>query len=97
MDTIVEDFWKKWVECYAPTTVKQNKWHSENSRELKVGDVVVVADRNALRGQYFIAKVCETFPGIDGRVGSTVKDCKGCKEAVMIRAVQKLALLVPVD
>ena len=30
--------------------------------------MVVVADSNTLRGRYFLAQVCEFFPGSDGQV-----------------------------
>jgi len=107
LDAILNDFWKSWTELYAPTMVKQNKWHSGSGRDLRVGDVVVVSDNNALRGQYYLAKVKDVYPGIDGRirkvgleyksfkVGSVVRDYSGCKAVKIVRGVQRLALLVP--
>jgi hypothetical protein len=109
IDGILDDFWKRWVEFYAPTMVKQNKWNKEAQRDLKVGDVVSVADSNMLRGRYFVARVVEVEPGLDGRVrrvgleykkfrvGSALRDCSGCRPVKIYRAVQRLALLLPVE
>ena len=38
---VVDDFWRKWMELYAPTLIAQNKWFNK-SRNLKVGDTVLV-------------------------------------------------------
>ena len=109
IDGILDDFWKRWVEFYAPTMVRQNKWSKEAKRDLKVGDVVSVADSNMLRGQYFVARVVEVKPGSDGRVrhggleykrfrvGSALRDCSGCPPVKIYRSVQRLALLLPVE
>ena len=109
IDGILDDFWKRWVQSYAPTMVKQNKWSKEAKRDLKVGDVVSVADSNMLRGRYFVATVVEVKPGADGlvrhvglvykrfRVGSALRDCSGCPPAKIHRSVQRLALLLPVE
>ena len=71
--------------------------------------MVVVADSNALRGRYFIARVCEIFPSQDGqvrkvsleyksfRVGSRASDYIVNKVFRITRSVRKLALLVPCD
>ena len=60
-------FWNHWTELYAPTLIKQTKWHRPD-QNLKVGDIVAVADQNSLREKYHIAKVAEVFPGKDGKV-----------------------------
>ena len=60
-------FWKHWTELYVPTLIKQTKWHRPD-QNLKVDDIVAVADHNSLRGKYHIAKVADVFPGKDGKV-----------------------------
>ena len=62
-----------------------------------------------LRGRYYIAKVCEVYPGCDGRVrkvgleyktfrvGSAVQRYEGRKATRVVRSIHKLALLVPVS
>ena len=52
---------------YAPTLVIQRKWNV-HTRNLRLGDVVIVADRNVLRGEYRLGIVKEVFPDADGKV-----------------------------
>jgi hypothetical protein len=106
--SISEDFWKAWAKLYAPTLVYQRKW-KQRSRNLQAGDIVAVADTNPLRGQYKIARVVEVFPGVDGivrkvtiayknfRVGERMHEYTGSKDVVVVRSVQRLALLIPID
>ena len=111
VQSVVEDFWKQWTELYAPALVVQRKWHTA-SRNLRPGDVVIVADRNTLRGDYRLALVKDVFPGEDGKVrkvtvqyksyhtAERVHEYRGARDTVkdaVSRAVQRLALLVPVD
>ena len=86
----------------------QRKWHTA-SRNLCPGDVVILADKNTLRGDYRLALVKDVFPGEDGKVskvtvqyksyrtGERVHEYRGARDIVVSRAVQRLALLVPVD
>ena len=104
---VTSHFWKKWQELYIPNIISQHKW-TQDSRNLVPGDVVLVCDSNRLRGQYTIAKVKEVFPGKDGhvrtvsliyknlRIGEKLRDYHGSSSRVIIRSVQKLALLVQV-
>ena len=48
---IVSAFWKRWVREVFPNLVICPKWHTER-RNLKVGDVVLIQDDNALRGKW---------------------------------------------
>ena len=104
----VNSFWKRWVEFCAPALAIHKKWLTEH-RNLQPGDVVMIADQNSLRGEYRLGLVKEVFPGKDGkvrkvalsyksfRVGSGHKLYGGGSDTVIIRSVQKLALLVPVN
>ena len=68
----------------------------------------VTSASNRLRGQYTIAKVKKVFPGKYGhvrtvsliyknfRIGEKLRDYHGSCSRVIIRSVQKLALLVQV-
>jgi len=101
-------FWQRWCELCAPALVIQRKWHTTH-RNLQPGDVVIVADQNAFRGQYKIALVKSVFPGTDGKVrrvtltyknfkvGEHVNRYSGSPDTEITRSVQKLALLVPFD
>ncbi|XP_061896161.1 uncharacterized protein LOC133645296 [Entelurus aequoreus] len=52
----VTKFWKKWSQLAGPNLFIRNKWHTKE-RNVSVGDVVWLADQNALRGQYKLARV----------------------------------------
>ena len=105
---INDKFWKYWCELYAPTMMYQPKWH-KSQRDLQPGDVVAIADQNHIRGKYHIARVSEIFPSKDGKVrrvavvyknfrqGEKVNTYKGAKDTKVVRSVQRLALLAPVD
>ena len=45
----------------------RKKWNAKN-RNVMVGDLVIVADPNAVRGKWHIGKVLQVFPGEDGLV-----------------------------
>lgn len=108
VQSVVENFWKHWTELYAPTLVVQKKWHT-SSRNLRPGDVVIVADKNTFKGDYRLALVKEAFPGKDGKVrrvtvqyksyrtGERPHEYRGGTDIVVSRAAQRLALLVPAD
>ena len=67
VQSVGDDVWKRWIKLYAPTLVVQWKWHTAR-RNLRPGDVVIVADKNTLKGDYRLALVKEVFPGEDGKV-----------------------------
>ena len=108
IDSIADEFWDKWTELYAPSLIPQGKWKTR-AKNLRPGDVVAVADSNALRGKYYIAQVHEVFPSRDGvvrkvsvryknfKVGERVCEYTGSKDVIVFRSVQKLALLVPAN
>ncbi|RUA05209.1 MAG: hypothetical protein DSY43_05115, partial [Gammaproteobacteria bacterium] len=96
---VTEDFWKRWTELYAPTLIVRRKWHT-STRNLRPGDVVIVADKNVFRGEYRLGLVKEVFPSGDGkvrrvsvtyknyRVGEDVREYRGAKDVTVTRAVQ---------
>ena len=108
VNAVGDQFWKHWVELFAPSLVYRTKWH-EPTRDLRVGDIVNVSDSNALKGDYRLAKVSEVHPGSDGRVRSatvTYKHFKsgessrtygGAQSTSVRRSIQRLVLLVPVE
>ena len=109
VQSTIDDFWGKWIQLYAPTLVIQRKWNV-HTRNLRLGDVVIVADRNVLRGEYRLGIVKEVFPDADGkvrrvlvtyknfRVGNIGQKYYGVSDTVTVsRSVHRLALLVPVN
>ena len=106
VQSVVEDFWKRWTELYAPALVVQHKWHTA-SRNLRPGDVVIVADKDTLRGDFRLALVKDVFPGENGKVrkvtvqyksyrtGERVHEYRGVRNIVHVvsRVVQRLEYL----
>ena len=94
---VVNSFWKRWTREVFPQMVGRPKWHT-SSRNLEEGDIVLVQDSNALRGEWKMARVTEAVAGLDGKV-RRVKlfyRTKGTGSGQEIeRAVQNLILLVP--
>ena len=79
------------------------------TRGVKVGDIVLVADSNTFRGDYRLARVVQVHPSKDGitrrasvayknyKVGEALREYKGAKDTVVERSLQKLSLLIPVE
>lgn len=106
VQSIANCFWERWCELCAPALVVQKKWHTSH-RNLQPSDVVIVADKNSLRGQYRVALVKKVFPGKDGKVrrvtlsyknfkvGEKLEKYSGAPDTEVMRSVHRLALLVP--
>ena len=58
---ITNQFWKNWTNLYFPTLLRRQKWHYKE-RNLKCGDICVMKDSNAVRGEWKLCKVAETYP-----------------------------------
>lgn len=86
---IAEHFWRRWSREYVPTLIKREKW-TRDTRQLQVGDVVLVAENSTLRGLWPIARVTKVFPGSDQRVRSVELKTRS---GTYVRPVVKVALL----
>ncbi|XP_030843375.1 uncharacterized protein LOC580152 [Strongylocentrotus purpuratus] len=64
---IVNSFWKSWNRDVFPLLVPRRKWNTER-RNVRVGDIAMLADANAVRGKWTIARVVQVYPGVDGTV-----------------------------
>lgn len=60
-------FWRQWSQLAGPGLFIRTKWHRE-ARNVAVGDVVWLADQNALRGQFRLGRVVEARPDEKGLV-----------------------------
>ena len=90
---LAEHFWKRWHKEYLPTLMKRGKW-SRESRRIQVGDVVLVAENNAPRGRWPLARVVKVYPGSDGRVRTVELKTKS---GTYVRPVVKLCVLEASD
>lgn len=108
IEKVTSQFWRHWTSLYAPALVGQSKWLKEG-RDLKVNDVVLVADLNVLKGEYRLARVSKVLPSADGRVrrvkimykrhrpGERIHEYRGASDTEIERSVQRLVLIVPIE
>ena len=102
---IVDSFWKKWQRDYFHTLIIRQKWHV-TKRNILIGDIVLVQDRDRYRGNWRLAEVVEANPGKDGRVRDVVIRYKsqnnkrfyeGQPDILLKRSVHKLVVIVPAE
>lgn len=90
---LVRHFWQRWSSEYLSSLNKINKWH-DPSRNLTVGDVVILKEDGMIPTRWPLARVAEVHPGNDGLVRvATVKTAKGTYK----RPITKIALLLPMQ
>lgn len=86
-----QHFWSRWHKEYLLTLQRRNKW-TENSPNLKVGDLVFLKDDNQPILQWSRGRIIEIHPGDDGIVRvATVKT----PTSTFTRPVAKLIPLNP--
>ena len=61
------DGWKRWYRDVFPSLVTTKKWKVQR-RNVRVDDIVVVQDSNAVRGKWITGRIVNVFPGKNGRV-----------------------------
>ena len=64
---LVRHFWNRWLREWLPTLNYRKKWR-QKKRDLQVNDVVLVMERDTIRGQWPLGRVLEVYPGPDGHV-----------------------------
>jgi len=99
IQSVIDMFWKKWTLLYFPHMIIQRKWHHE-ARNIKPGDIVLVADKNLPRSQWKLCRVTTVEPGIDGKVRrvSLMYKNKSSDTVITIdRPVQKIVVVLPVE
>ena len=105
IDGLLDSFWKRWSRDYFYTLLVRQKWHT-SSRNLRVGDIVLVKDGNALRGTWKLALVSALKPGKDCKVRNVrvkYKNFQECNKGKSMqfthvdRSVQNLVLILPVE
>ena len=82
-------FWKRWHREYLITLQQRHKW-SYVSRNLKMGDLVLLTEENTHRGQWPLGRVTRVHKAKDGHVRSVeIKT----KTSSLIRPITKLCFL----
>ena len=82
-------FWRRWLREYLPTLQQRNKWQREQ-QDVKIDDIVIVADDHTSRGQWPLGRVIEVIRSRDSLIRSCVIKTK---ESKFLRPVTKLCIL----
>ena len=102
---ILDGFWKKWYRDFFPCILVRRKWHVE-LRNLKVGDIVTIQNKEAKRGQWKLGKVMDVHISLDGHVRKAIVGYKispggskyqGKDYTCVERPARNLVVLLPVD
>ena len=102
---VINTFWRKWHRDYFPTLIVRQKWHT-NKRNLQVGDIVLVQDNSAFRGNWKLGQVAEVKPGKDSIIRDVAIRYKnvgpgtkytGTQDMLIRRSVHRLVVLLPVE
>ena len=87
---LVSEWWKLWLQYFVPNLQPRSKWRKLREN-VAVGDIVLVIDKDIIRGQWQMAVVLEVYTGSDGNVRSVkIKTRTGTYD----RPITKLCLLL---
>jgi len=89
---LADEFWGRWIKEYLPTLNKRNKWY-EKGQQLKIGDLVFIADGDLPRGTWPKGLVTAVFPGKDNQV--RVVEVKTANGRIYKRPIAKILSLAP--
>lgn len=64
---LMRHFWQRWLREWLPSLNRRKKWHKEKV-DLKVDDLVLVMEKDVVRGQWPLGRIKEVFPGPDGHI-----------------------------
>ena len=100
---VSSSFWHRWCSFVAPSLVTRQKWH-QTSRNIVVGDLVMIADSNKIKNQYKLGIVVATNTGGDGHVRSANvryfsrrTNTEAWRSQEVVRSVQRLVMILPVE
>lgn len=97
VQALADQFWRRWRQEYLPTLQKRQKW-TVSQRNLQIGDLVLLKDKQVTRNSWPMARVTATFPGKDGRVRKVeVKASEQGEVKTFLRPVTETILLLPKD
>ena len=90
---ISDEFWRRWRKEYLATLQARSKWTKERTN-LRVGDLVLIKDKNLARNDWRTGILNEVFLSNDGVVRTCeVKTPRG----IYKRALCDLVLLIPAE
>ena len=94
MQLLANRFWRVFIKDYLPLLQQRSKWRSP-VRNLRIGDVVLIADKDLPRNCWKKAVVSEVLPDLDGSVRRAI--IRVSAGSTYERAVQQLCLLEAAD
>ena len=65
---LVQHFWHRWQKEYLCNLQQRRKWSKISPEQLTVGDLVLLREDNIPPLQWRLARIIETYPGIDKTV-----------------------------
>jgi hypothetical protein len=84
---LVRHLWRRWSADYLDSFKRTSKWHNR-SRNLRVGDVVLLREDNVIPAKWPLARVLTTHTGSDGLVRVvTVKTSTGTYRRPVVKVV----------
>lgn len=91
---LADIFWKRWQQEYLHTLQSRRKW-ANDSKNLQVGDIVLMKDHEVGRLYWPIGRVEKIFPSGDGRIRKVeVRTVKDGKIANYVRPVGEVIFLL---
>lgn len=97
VQALADQFWSRWSREYLPSLQQRQKW-TVPRRNLQVGDLVLLRDKQVIRNCWPMAVVMATCPGRDGFVRKVeVKTTDQGTAKTFLRPVTELVLLLPKD
>jgi hypothetical protein len=92
-EALMDQFWERWQAEWIPSLLLRQKW-TENQRNLRVGDIVMLIAPASPRGTWPIGRVFKVNPSADGVVRSVWIWTQGTE---LYRPVVDLCLLEAED
>ena len=92
---LADQFWVRWRREYLQSLQRRRKWNT-TSRDLTIGDVVIMKEEGAHRNSWPMGRVSNTIRSKDGHVRTVeVTLVQDGKRKTFLRPVKELVLLLP--
>lgn len=90
VQTLANQFWTRWRKEYLPHLQRRQKW-TTHRKDLQVGDVVLLKDKQTERNNWPMGRINATFPGRDGHVRQV--EVKTSNTKTFLRPITEVVLL----
>ena len=96
VESTLNAFWKKWQQLFLPQMAYYKKRKIQHPN-IQPGDVVLLEDKNAIRGLWKLGIVKNVYPGRDTLIRDVEVEVvrKDGSKTLLSRPIQKLVLIVP--